>query len=57
LWVRKARPAWVDDVIKVMQAAAEKTGWASVPWERLLEELIAIEPPKGQPLVSRLTAA
>jgi hypothetical protein len=36
--------AWVDDVIEVMQAAAEKTGWASVPWERLLEELIAIEP-------------
>jgi hypothetical protein len=36
--------AWVDDVIKVVQVAAEKSGWASVPWERLLEELIAIEP-------------
>lgn len=34
---------WVDDVIKILQVAAEKTGWASVPWERLLEELIAIE--------------
>jgi hypothetical protein len=35
---------WVDDVVKVAQVAAEKSGWASVPWERLLEELIAIEP-------------
>jgi hypothetical protein len=35
---------WVDDAIKVAQAAAQKSGWASVPWERLLEELIAIEP-------------
>jgi hypothetical protein len=35
---------WVDDAIKVAQAVAEKTGWDSVPWERLLEELIAIEP-------------
>jgi hypothetical protein len=37
---------WVDDVIKVMQGAAEKTGWNSVPWEHLLEELLTIEPVK-----------
>jgi len=35
---------WVDDAIKVAQAAAGKAGWGSVPWERLLVELIAIEP-------------
>jgi len=38
---------WVDDAIKVAQAAAEKSGWPSVPWERLLVELIAIEPSKS----------
>jgi hypothetical protein len=36
--------AWVDDAIKVAQAAAEVSGWAAVPWEELLTELIAIEP-------------
>lgn len=35
---------WVDDAVKVAQAAAETSGWDAVPWERLLEELIAIEP-------------
>lgn len=35
---------WVDDAVKVAQAVASDSGWASVPWERLLEELIAIEP-------------
>jgi hypothetical protein len=35
---------WVDDAIKVAQAAAETSGWGAVPWENLLEELIAIEP-------------
>jgi hypothetical protein len=35
---------WVDDAITVAQAVAEKSGWGAVPWERLLEELIAIEP-------------
>ena len=32
------------DAVSLAQAAAQKAGWASVPWERLLEELIAIEP-------------
>jgi hypothetical protein len=35
---------WVDDSVKAAQAAAEKSGWDSVPWEHLLEELMAIEP-------------
>jgi hypothetical protein len=38
---------WVDDAITVAQAAAEKSGWGAVPWENLLEELIAIEPTKS----------
>jgi hypothetical protein len=38
---------WVDDAVKVAQAVAEKSGWDAVPWERLLEELIAIEPSKS----------
>jgi hypothetical protein len=38
---------WVDDAVKVAQAAAQKSGWDAVPWERLLEELIAIEPSKS----------
>ena len=36
--------AWVDDAVTVAQGAAQRAGWPSVPWERLLEELIAIEP-------------
>jgi hypothetical protein len=35
---------WVDDAVKVAKAAAEKSGWENVPWESLLQELIAIEP-------------
>jgi hypothetical protein len=38
---------WVDDAITVAQAVAQKSGWDAVPWERLLEELIAIEPSKS----------
>jgi hypothetical protein len=40
---------WVDDAITVAQTVAQKSGWAAVPWERLLEELIATEPPKSEP--------
>jgi hypothetical protein len=35
---------WVDDAIAIAQAVAQKSGWGAVPWEQLLEELIAIEP-------------
>ena len=34
--------SWVDDALKVAQSAAENSGWATVPLEGLLEELIAI---------------
>lgn len=36
--------SWVDDALKVAKAAADVSGWAVVPWEQLLQELIAIEP-------------
>jgi hypothetical protein len=35
--------AWVDDALQVAKAVAESSGWSAVPWEGLLEELIAIE--------------
>jgi len=38
---------WVDDAITVAQGVAEKSGWSSVPWEHLFEELIAIEPSRS----------
>jgi len=36
--------AWVDDAVTVASAAAETSGWAAVPWEELLVELIGLEP-------------
>jgi hypothetical protein len=36
--------SWVDDALSTAQGVAEHSGWDAVPWERLLEELIAIEP-------------
>ena len=33
---------WVDEALKVAQAAAEQAGWDSVPWEQLLQELIDV---------------
>jgi hypothetical protein len=38
---------WVDDAVDVAKKAAEKSGWDSVPWEELLVELIAMEPPRS----------
>jgi len=36
---------WVDDAVRVAEDAAAKSGWDLVPWEELLVELIAMEPP------------
>ena len=36
--------SWVDDALQAAKAVADQSGWDSVPWEQLLEELIAIEP-------------
>lgn len=38
---------WVDDAVAVAEQAAAKSGWSSVPWEQLLQELIAMEPSGG----------
>lgn len=37
---------WVDEAVKVAQSAAQQSGWAAVPWEQLLVDLIALEPSK-----------
>ena len=39
---------WVDDAVKAAQAVASKSGWDAVPWEALLVELIAMEPPSDR---------
>lgn len=37
--------SWVDDAVEAARSAAAVSGWDSVPWEQLLVELIAVEPP------------
>ena len=36
---------WMDDAVAAAKAVADTSGWESVPWEELLVELIAMEPP------------
>ena len=36
--------AWVDRAVKTAEAVAGTAGWDAVPWERLVEELVAMEP-------------
>ncbi len=36
--------AWVDRAISTAEQVAAKVGWAAVPWEQLVEELVAMEP-------------
>lgn len=40
---------WVDGAIRTAQAVAEQSGWDQVPWEALIEDLIAMEPASDQP--------
>jgi hypothetical protein len=35
---------WVDDALAVAKAEAERSGWASVPWENLLKEMLSVAP-------------
>jgi hypothetical protein len=37
-----ARAAWVDEAVRVAKAVAQQSGWQEVPWEDLLQELLAI---------------
>ena len=36
---------WVDDAVAAAKAVADTSGWDAVPWEHLLVDLIAMEPP------------
>ena len=40
--------AWVDDAVGAAKAVADQSGWSAVPWEELLVELIAMEPPPAR---------
>jgi hypothetical protein len=33
---------WVDDALAVAKTDAERSGWASVPWEDLLKEMLSV---------------
>jgi hypothetical protein len=33
---------WVDDALAVAKAEADRSGWASVPWEELLNEMLSV---------------
>jgi hypothetical protein len=35
---------WVDDAVAAAVATAEQVGWADVPWQELIDDLIAMEP-------------
>jgi hypothetical protein len=35
---------WVDDALAVAKADAERSGWAAVPWEDLLKEMLSVAP-------------
>lgn len=37
---------WVDDAFAVAKAEAERAGWAAVPWEDLLKEMLSVAPHK-----------
>jgi hypothetical protein len=33
---------WVGEAVSVAKSAAEKSGWSSVPWQDLVEEVLKI---------------
>lgn len=35
---------WVDEAVRTAAAVAADVGWDAVPWEQLLDELVAMEP-------------
>lgn len=38
---------WVDEAVRTAAAVAEQAGWDAVPWEQLLDDLVAMEPERG----------
>lgn len=41
--------SWVDDAVAAAVAAADQVGWSQVPWQALLDDLIAMEPSSAAP--------
>jgi hypothetical protein len=37
---------WTDDAVAIAKAEGERVGWDSVPWEKLLKEMLAVVPPQ-----------
>jgi hypothetical protein len=37
--------AWVYEAVHVAEKAAEKSGWATVPWEGMLQAMLEIPAP------------
>jgi len=35
---------WTDDAVAIAKSEGERVGWDSVPWEDLLQEMLAVEP-------------
>jgi hypothetical protein len=38
---------WVDDAVAVAKAEADRSGWEAVPWEELLDQMLAVGAPKS----------
>ena len=38
---------WADDAAAIAKSEGDRVGWDSVPWEDLLKEMLAVEPPEG----------
>ena len=36
--------SWINDTIEVAESVAEKSGWDKIPLEKLLDDLVAMEP-------------
>jgi hypothetical protein len=43
--IEDVRVEWVEDAVKVAKLVGESLGWEHAPWEELLTELLAMEPP------------
>ena len=35
---------WVDDAVAMARTVADASGWAAVPWEDLLQDMLGMEP-------------
>jgi hypothetical protein len=37
---------WADDAVTIARDEADRSGWDSVPWEELLNKMLAVAPPR-----------